>query len=140
MTWGCPQPKTNCALAWQAQFLNGIGHIEQALTLMQGHWAAANSHIRTFFDALLDQIGAAYPNANLWEAASRRTQLAAQGFFSRDLNEWDDKGLGFVNGLAKRLHPHGSHPLSTKTTHVSLHTVLLTARLFLVRFDTWGSR
>jgi hypothetical protein len=56
------------------------------------------------------------------------------------LNEWDDNGLGFVNGLVKRLHPHGSHPgLSDQDDSTfRLHTVLLTARLFLVRFDTWG--
>lgn len=126
-------------------FSTASGHIEQALDAhAKGHWAAANSQIRTFFDALLDQICERLdPNTkSLGSGQPRRTQLAAQGFFSRDLNEWDDKGLGFVNGLAKRLHPHGSHPgLSDQDDSTfRLHTVLLTARLFLVRFDTWGSR
>jgi integrase len=47
------------------------------------------------------------------------------------------KGGGFVNGLAKRLHPQGSHPglSDQEDSTFRLHTVLLTARLLLERFD-----
>ncbi len=118
------------------------GHLDQALDAhAKGHWAAANSQIRTFFDALLDQICERLdPNTkSLGSGQPRRAKLATQGFLSRDLNEWDDNGLGFVNGLAKRLHPQGSHPgLSDHDDSTfRLHIVLLTARLLLVRFDTW---
>jgi hypothetical protein len=59
---------------------------------------------------------------------------------SRELNEWDDNGLGFINGLMKRLHPKGSHPglPDEEDSTFRLHIVLLTARLLLTRFDTWG--
>lgn len=70
----------------------------------------------------------------------RRARLAALGFLSRDLNEWSDNGLGYLNGLIKRLHPHGSHPGLSDADDCTfrLHSVLLAARLFLVRFDKRG--
>jgi hypothetical protein len=119
------------------------GHLAQAFAAhTDGLWASANSQIRSFFDGLLDEIAERIdPSAaNTGSGQARRTKLAMQGFLSRDLNEWDDKGLGFVNGLVKRLHPHGSHPgLSDQDDSTfRLHTVLLTARLLLVRFDKLG--
>jgi hypothetical protein len=52
------------------------------------------------------------------------------------LNEWDDDGKGFINGLVKRLHPQGPHPgLSDEDDSTfRLHVVLLTATLLLRRF------
>ncbi|MGO9837288.1 MAG: hypothetical protein ACLP1X_24100 [Polyangiaceae bacterium] len=57
-------------------------------------------------------------------------------FLLRELNEWDDNGLGFFNGLIKRLHPQGSHPglSEDEDSTFRLHIVLLTARLVLKRF------
>jgi hypothetical protein len=125
-------------------FIVAKGHLDQAFSAhTDGHWASANSQIRSFLDGLLDEISeridpsvATMPSGQL-----RRTRLAVHGFLSRDLNEWNDNGLGFVNGLVRRLHPHGSHPgLSDQDDSTfRLHTVLLTARLLLVRFDTWGT-
>jgi hypothetical protein len=120
------------------------GHLTEALDAhARGSWAAANSQIRTFLDALLDEIAAKLDPtaASMSSRQARRTKLAALGFLSRDLNEWDDKGLGFVNGLAKRLHPMGSHPglSNDDDSTFRLHVVLLTARLLLARFDTWGA-
>lgn len=68
---------------------------------------------------------------------ARRERLASVGFLSTDLNEWDGKGLGFVNGLMKRLHPQGSHPglSDADDSTFRLHIVLITARLLLARFD-----
>jgi len=76
---------------------------------------------------------------NVGSGQARRRKLAAAGFLSRELNEWDDNGLGFINGRAKRLHPQGSHPgLSDgDDSAFRLHIVLITARLLLVRFDAW---
>jgi hypothetical protein len=124
-------------------FAKAKGHLDQAFANhTDGLWASANSQIRNFLDGLLDEIAERIdPSAAaLSSGQPRRTKLAAHGFLSRELNEWDDKGLGFVNGLVKRLHPHGSHPgLSDQDDSTfRLHIVLLTARLLLVRFDTWG--
>ncbi len=119
------------------------GHLKQALEAhARGNWAAANSQIRTFLDALLDEIAIKLDPAaaTLGSGQPRRTKLASVGFLSRDLHEWDDKGHGFMNGLAKRLHPSGSHPglSDDEDSTFRLHVVLLTARLLLTRFDTWG--
>jgi len=126
------------------RFAVANGHLEQAFANhSSGQWAAANSQIRSFLDSLLDEIAEKInPSvAGMPSGQPRRTQLAAQGFLSRPLNEWDDNGLGFINGLVKRLHPHGSHPgLSDQDDSTfRLHTVLLTARLLLARFDSRGT-
>lgn len=117
------------------------GHLEEALkTHSDGHWAAANSQIRTFLDSLLDEIAERLdPSAaSLPTGQARRTKLAAAGFLGRDLNEWADDGKGFLNGLARRLHPRGPHPglSDDEDCTFRLHVVLLTARLLLVRFDS----
>jgi hypothetical protein len=125
------------------ELVTAKGHLTQALDAhARGNWAAANSQIRTFLDALLDEIAVKIDPtaAAIGSGQPRRTKLASKGFLSRDLNEWDDKGLGFVNGLAKRLHPQGSHPglSDDEDSTFRLHVVLLTARLLLTRFETWG--
>jgi hypothetical protein len=116
------------------------GHLDQALDAHgRGDWAAANGQIRTFFDSLLDEIAVKLePSAvTLSSGQHRRTKLASLGFLSRDLNEWDDKGQGFINSLVRRLHPQGAHPglSDEKDSAFRLHIVLLTARLLLNRFD-----
>jgi hypothetical protein len=126
------------------RFTVAKGHLNQAFTAHTGgHWASANSQIRSFLDGLLDEIAERIDPtaATLASGQPRRSKLAASGFLSRPLNEWDDNGLGFINGLIKRLHPHGSHPgLSDQDDSTfRLHTVLLTARLLLARFDARGS-
>src|SRR5947209_851222 len=86
---------------------------------LTGHWASANSQIRSFLEGLLDAIAERIdPSAAaLPSGQSRRTKLAEHNFLSRELNEWSDQGFGFINGLVKRLHPHGSHPaFPMKTT------------------------
>jgi hypothetical protein len=122
------------------RFFIALGHMKQALDAHgRGNWAAANSQIRAFFDALLDEIAERLdPSAAaLGSGQGRRTKLAAAGFLSRDLNEWDDNGLGFVNGLVKRLHPQGAHPglSDEEDSTFRLHVVMPTVRLLLTRFD-----
>jgi hypothetical protein len=125
------------------RFTVARGHLDQAFTAHTGgNWAAANAQIRTFLEGLLDEIAKRLdPSVTSDSANQRRIRLAALGFLSRDLNEWNDNGQGYVNGLMKRLHPHGSHPGLSDADDCTfrLHTVLLAARLFLVRFDKWGS-
>jgi hypothetical protein len=122
------------------RFAIAQGHLKQAYdNHADGNWASANAQIRNFLDGLLDEIAVRIDpsSASLSSGQPRRTRLAMHGFLSRDLNEWDDKGLGFINGLMKRLHPQGSHPGLSDQDDCTfrLHTVLLTARLLLVRFD-----
>lgn len=116
------------------------GHLQQALDAhARGNWAGANGQIRTFFDALLDEIAERVdPSAaTLATGQPRRAKLASRGFLSVSLNEWGDDGRGFINGLAKRLHPAGPHPgLSDEDDSTfRLHTVLLTTTLLLRRLD-----
>ncbi len=124
------------------RFTVAKGHLDQAFDAhTKGHWASANSQIRSFLDGLLDEIAERIDPSvtGTPSGQQRRTKLAAREFLSRSLNEWGDNGLGYINGLVKRLHPHGAHPgLSDQDDSTfRLHTVLLTARLLLVRFDSW---
>lgn len=118
------------------------GHLDQALeNHAAGNWAAANSQTRSFLEGLLDELAVKVDptSADLPSGNDRRMRLSktAPPFLSRDLYEWTDDGKNFVNGLMKRLHPAGSHPgLSDEDDSTfRLHVVLLTARLFLARFD-----
>lgn len=121
-------------------FTTAKGHLDQALDAHgRGDWAAANSQIRTYFDALLDYIAEKLDasTASLGSGQPRRAKLGALGFLTRHLNEWDDDGRGFINGLVRRLHPEGPHPglSDEEDSTFRLHVVLLTGRLLLTRFD-----
>jgi len=123
-------------------FATAKGHLQQAIDAhSQGAWASANSQFRTFLEGLLDEIAAKLdPKARtLGSSQARRAHLANidPPFLLRTLNEWDDNGLGFINGLVRRLHPAGSHPgLSDEADSTfRLHVVLVTTRLLLVRFN-----
>ncbi len=116
------------------------GHLDQVFDAhARGNWASANGQLRTFFDALLDAMAERIDpsTSTLGSGQPRRTKLAAAGFLSVPLNEWDNDGKGFINGLVKRLHPEGAHPgLSNEDDSMfRLHIVLLTASLLLRRFD-----
>jgi hypothetical protein len=116
------------------------GHLEQAMeNHARGNWAAANGQLRTFFDAFLDAIAERLDAsaATLPSGQARRSKLASLGFLSVPLNEWDDDGRGFINGLVKRLHPQGAHPGLSDNDDCTfrLHVVLLTAALLVRRFD-----
>jgi hypothetical protein len=126
-------------------FVTAAGHLKQALNAhVRGHWAAANSQIRSFFDGTVDAIAEKLDPASaaLATGQPRREKLAALGFLSVSLNEWDSAGKGFINGLTKRLHPHGAHPglSDEEDSTFRLHTVLLTARFLLARFDVLSSK
>jgi hypothetical protein len=116
------------------------GHLREALEAhARGSWSAANGQLRNVLDAIFDGLAEKVDPtaAGLASGQPRRAKLAAAGFISKDLNEWTDDGRGFVNGLMSRLHPHGAHPglSNEEDSTFRLHTVLLTARLFLKRFE-----
>jgi hypothetical protein len=118
-----------------------LGHLEQAITNhTNGAWAAANAQLRTFVEALLDEIARRLDRAGAGAQATshgRRTLLANLDppFLMRDVNEWEDHGKGYVNALFYRLHPEGSHPglSDEEDSTFRLHTVLIAARLLLRR-------
>jgi hypothetical protein len=129
------------ALMSKHRFDTARGHLDQARAAhASSNWAAANSQTRTFFDALLDEIAERLDPtaASLSSGQQRRERLASIGFLSVDLNEWSANGTGFINGLVRRLHPHGPHPglSDDEDSTFRLHLVLITADLLLKRFDT----
>lgn len=125
-------------------FITAREHLRQAyIGHMDGNWASANSQLRSFLESLFDELAVRIDLSakNDPGGHGRRAKLAAKGFLSRDLNEWTDDNKGYVNGLMNRLHPHGSHPglSDEEDSTFRLHTVLIAARLFLRRFNNWGS-
>jgi hypothetical protein len=127
----------------QPAFQLSRGHLTQALDAHgRGDWAAANSQTRAFYEALLDDFANAIdPAMATGSSEARRQRLATEGFLQTDLNEWGNEGKNFINGLMKRLHPHGAHPglSSEKDSTFRLHIVLLTARLLLERWEAGRS-
>jgi hypothetical protein len=120
------------------------GQLVQAIDAhARGNWASANGQFRPFLEGLLDEITARLdpPVREPLRGHASRAKLASIGFLRRDLNEWDDDGRGFINGLMNRLHPEGPHPglSGDEDSTFRLHVVLLTALLLLTRFDTRGS-
>ena len=122
------------------EFSTAKGHLDQAFDAhTRGNWAGANSQLRTFVDALFDEIAGKLDQSalTLKSGQAKRAKLAKLGFFSISLNEWDNDGKGFINGLIKRLHPEGPHPglSDDDDSTFRMHIVLLTAMLFLRRYD-----
>jgi hypothetical protein len=110
-----------------------LGHLQQAQTnCRDGNWAAANAMVRSCYETVLifinDKLQPQNPTTSGGDAI---TKLTAFGFFREDINEVDRQRqtLGFIGGLWKMLHPHGSHPGlseeedSTFRYHVSLVTL-----------------
>ena len=121
-------------------FSTAKGHLDQAFDdHTRGNWAAANGQLRTFIEALFDEIADKLDPSErtLKGGQSKRVKLAELKFFDSSLNEWDNHGKGFINGLIKRLHPEGPHPglSSEDDSTFRMHIVLLTAMLFLRRYD-----
>lgn len=116
------------------------GHLDQAIdNHARGQWAAANAQLRTFIQGLFDDLATVIdPDASSKSAGEARRQHLANldpPFLLRDFGEWSDDGKNFVNGVFKRLHPHGSHPGLSEEEDCTfrLHLALIVARLFLRR-------
>ena len=129
------------------QFTTALGHLDQAITNhADGHWAAANSQLRSAMESVLDDVAeklAPDPSLLPPHGHARRVWLATglgPPFLFPDLNEWDDKsrGTGFLEGFYRRLHPAGSHPGLSDEDDCTfrLHIVLLVARLLLRRLES----
>jgi len=116
-----------------------LGHLEQAQTnYKDGNWAAANAMIRSCFEAVLIFINEKInPNNPATSGGDAITKLTNCGFFREDLNEADRQSqpYGFVGGLWKMLHPHGSHPgLSVEEDSTfRYHIGLVTLNYYLKR-------
>lgn len=117
-------------------------HLTHALdSHADGKWEPANSQLRTFLESVFDELAVKIdPTAvSRKSGIERRTHLAnvTPPLFDRALFEWNDNGPSFVNGLVARLNPKGSHPGISDDDDCTfrLHVVLLTAKLFLSRFD-----
>lgn len=132
------------ALLRDRDFTTPLGHLQQAIEAhSRGHWAAANSQLRSFLEGLLDEIAERLAPDRATETPGgygRRALLAALDppFLSRSLNEWrDDQKAGLINGLFNRLHPEGSHPglSDEEDSTFRLHIVLIVARMLLRRFS-----
>lgn len=141
---GLPDIKSNLAQLLETHGMTITkGHLDQALDAhAHGNWASANAQLRTFFEALIDQIAEkSDPNAQnrnmRRDIHSTLGKLARSNFLLGHLNEWSGDGKGFVNGLIKLLHTEGSHPgLSDEYgSTFRLHIVLLTGMLLLRRYD-----
>lgn len=119
------------------------GHLDQARDAhARGDWAASNSQVRTFFDAVLDGIAEKLdPTAASLSSGQPRRQRLAKLKFLIDPHEWEGSGKGFINGLVKRLHPEGPHPglSDEEDSTFRLHIVMITARLLLKRLDGWST-
>ncbi len=120
------------------------GHLDQAIKAhTRGDWAAANAQLRSFMEGLFDSIAEKLaPKQEILpqHAHSRRIWLSqnpSPSFFQSDLNEWQNDGKGFVQGLFKRLHPQGSHPglSDEEDSTFRLHLVILTGLHYLRRFS-----
>lgn len=123
------------------QFSVPFSHLEQAIEAhTRGDWAAANAQLRTFLEALFDDIARYIDKdraTSLTTSENRRAMLVDPGigFLAPDRGEWPADGKNYINGLFKMLHTHGSHPGLSDEDHCTfrLHVVLVTARTFLRR-------
>ena len=123
-------------------FTTSRGHLDEAPSAhVRGHWAAANSQLRSFMEGLFNEIATSlYPEeAARKTSANQRALLGKKGFLSKARNEWTDDGKNYVNGLFKMLHTEGSHSGLSDIEHSTfrLHLALATARAFLRRLDGW---
>lgn len=122
-------------------FVTALGHLDQAIKAhARGDWAACNSQLRSFFEALFNAIAEKLnPVIAKQTSANKRTELENLGFFKTSWGEHSNDGKNFINGLFKVLHTQGSHPGLSDEDHSTfrLHIVLVTARTFLRRLDSW---
>jgi hypothetical protein len=122
-------------------FMTPLGHLDQGIDAhARGDWAAANSQVRSFLEALLDEVAyltvPGVPKGPTQSEARREALANTQPpFLSVELNEWGNQGKNLLNGVFKRLHPQGAHPglSDEEDSTFRLHLVLLVGRLFLRR-------
>jgi hypothetical protein len=117
------------------------GHLQRAIsTFQRGEWSSANGELRNFFEGYLNEIANKLDYNGVDTGKARRDFLGGgltPPFLLEDYNEWHPQKTQFVQGLMNRMHPHGGHPGLSEEEDATfrLQTTLITARLFLRRFD-----
>ncbi|MBS9405497.1 hypothetical protein KG088_17985 [Halomonas sp. TRM85114] len=118
------------------------GHLKQAISAFQrGEWSSANGELRNFFESYLNEIATFLGYAGSGDSKAKRDFLGelASPFLLADYNEWhaNNQKPQYVQGLMSRMHPHGGHPGLSEEEDATfrLQVTLITARLFLRRFD-----
>lgn len=130
------------ALLEQHKLTVTSGHLNQALSAFQrGDWAASNAQLRSFFESCLREMANQLGYDGKHEARAVHNFLGKLDppFLMSDYNEWNaiDQKPQFLQGLWSRMHPQGSHPGLSEEDDATfrLQITLITARLFLRRFD-----
>lgn len=123
------------ALLNKHDFKIPLGHLQQAfLNFSGGHWAAANSSMRSFYEGYLEKISDALGYTGKPNAFNRREFLekCKPPFLLSRYNE-----PKYVQGLMTRMHTEGPHPGLSGEDDCTfrLQMTLINARLFLRRFD-----
>tara|TARA_B100000929_G_scaffold222650_1_gene178969 strand:- start:63 stop:935 length:873 start_codon:yes stop_codon:yes gene_type:complete len=118
------------------------GHLKQAISAFQrGEWSSANGELRNFFESYLNEIAIILGYAGSGDSKAKRDFLGelSPPFLLSDYNEWhaNNQKPQYVQGLMSRMHPHGGHPGLSEEEDATfrLQVTLITARLFLRRFD-----
>ena len=118
-------------------FTVAMGHMTQAVSAFsRGEWSSANGELRNFYESYLNEIATGLGYTGSGDSKARRDYLGSlqPPFLLVDYNE-----PKFVQGLMSRMHPHGGHPGLSEEEDATfrLQISLVTARLFLRRFDQW---
>lgn len=118
------------------------GHLRQAIgSFQRGDWASANSQLRNFFESYLNEIAVHLGYVGKDDTKLKRDYLGQidPPFLLSNYNEWNENAQKpqYIQGLWSRMHPEGSHPGLSEEEDATfrLQTTLITARLFLRRFD-----
>jgi len=118
------------------------GHLRLALSAFQrGDWSPANGELRKFYENYLNEIADKLGYSGVQDSKVKRDFLGSlvPPFLLSDYNEWhaNNQKPQYVQGLMNRMHPHGGHPGLSEEEDATfrLQVILVTARLFLRRFD-----
>ncbi|UWR87123.1 hypothetical protein [Phaeobacter inhibens] len=123
-------------------FETALGHLSLAMAAFQrGEWASANAQLRSFFESYLNDIALKLGYVGKDDTKAKRDYLGKLNppFLLPDYNEWNENTQKpqYIQGLWSRMHPEGSHPGLSEEEDATfrLQVTLITARLFLRRFD-----
>ena len=120
-----------------------ITHLNQARdNHARSNWPSANSQIRSFIEGLFDFIADSL-SSNATSQSDRNNKwtwlvkTCSPPFILENINEWEDRGKGFLQGFWKRLCPDGSHPgiSDEEDCTFRLQLSILTAYYILRRYD-----
>lgn len=124
------------------RFTVARGHLRLAISAFQrGEWSPANGELRKFYESYLNEIADKLGYSGDQDSKAKRDFLGVlePPFLLSDYNEWhaNNQKPQYVQGLMSRMHPHGGHPGLSEEEDATfrLQIILVTARLFLRRFD-----